>query len=81
MNNDRLRPQLGIYLAVALLFLLGAYLPSMQGEFLASDYRSVVNNPQLKSLRGLFSIWLLPPVPEYPPMDQYQPLTCTLWWI
>jgi len=81
MSNDRLRPHLGIYPAVALLFLLAAYLPSMRGEFLASDFRSVVNNLQLTSLRGLFSIWLLPPVPEYPSMDQYQPLTYTLWWI
>ena len=81
MSNDRLRPHPGIYLAVALLVLLGAYLPSMQGEFLASDFRTVVNNLQLTSLQGLFSIWLLPPAPEYPSMDQYQPLTYSLWWI
>jgi arylsulfatase A-like enzyme len=81
MTNGRLRPSFGLYFATALPFLLAAYLPSMRGEFLMSDFRAVVNNLQLTSLHGLLSIWLLPPNPEYLPMDQYQPLTYTLWWI
>lgn len=81
MSNASLRPHPGVYLAVFFVLLVAAYLPSMQGEFLASDFRTVANNPQLTSLRGLFSIWLLPPPPEYPAMDQYQPLTYTFWWI
>jgi arylsulfatase A-like enzyme len=80
MTSDHRRPRFGLYFVTALILLLAAYLPSMQGEFLMSDFRAVVNNLQLTSLHGLLGIWSLPPIPEFIPMDQYQPLTYTLWW-
>ena len=58
-----------------------AYLPAMQGQFLMSDLRVIVENPRLTSLPGLLSIWLPAASAQYPVLDQYQPLTYTLFWL
>lgn len=61
--------------------LLATYWPAIQGEFLMSDLRAVVHNPSLVGLEGLASLWTLSAGSDLPPMDQYQPLTYTLWWL
>ncbi|MBW2288246.1 MAG: sulfatase-like hydrolase/transferase [Deltaproteobacteria bacterium] len=63
--------------------LLGIYIafqPAMQGNFLMSDTRVVVENPRLLSLHGLLSIWSPGASDVYTRLDQYQPLTYTLLW-
>jgi Flp pilus assembly protein TadD len=57
------------------------YLPAMQGQFLMSDLRVIVENPRLTSLHGLASIWWPTAADPYPVLDQYQPLTYTLFWL
>jgi arylsulfatase A-like enzyme len=57
------------------------YLPAMQGQFLMSDLRVLVENPRLTSLHGLASIWWPTATDPYPVLDQYQPLTYTLFWL
>lgn len=81
MSLDRRLMSYALFLAASLLVLLVVYGPSMQGEFLASDFRVLVHNIQMQGLAGLASIWVLPPSPNFPPMDQYQPLTYSLWWV
>lgn len=58
-----------------------AYLPAMQGAFLMSDQRMLVENPRLTDLAGLASLWSPFPIGAYPPLDQYQPLSYTALWL
>jgi tetratricopeptide (TPR) repeat protein len=64
-------------LAGALLVLLTvtAYLPALHGGFIWDDDFYVTENPTLRSLRGLESIWLKPGA-----TSQYYPLVFTSFW-
>jgi arylsulfatase A-like enzyme/Flp pilus assembly protein TadD len=78
----RIRPNPSWGLAFAFLMLLcAAFVPALQGQFLMSDTRVIVENPRLLGLRGLLSFWSPAPSQIYPAVDQFQPLTYTLLWI
>jgi len=79
-TNPRPILQWGFFLLL-LLALVAVYLPAMQGQFLMSDMRVVADNSRLTSLAGLLSVWSPAPSNVYPAMDQYQPLTYTLFWL
>ena len=70
-----------LLILLLVLLLVVVYLPAMQGQFLMSDLRVVVENPRLTSLHGLLSIWSPAASDPYPVLDQYQPLTYTLFWL
>ena len=81
MTHPGMRPKIRWFYWLVAIPLLATYWPAIQGEFLMSDLRAVVHNPSLVGLEGLASLWTLSTGPEYPPMDQFQPLTYTLWWL
>jgi protein O-mannosyl-transferase len=62
--------------ACLLLLTLVAYLPALGNGFIWDDDDYVTANPTLRSLDGLFRIWLEPGA-----VPQYYPLTFTSLWI
>ena len=65
------------YLASSLVALaLIAYAPVIRGGFIWDDDDYVTNNPALRSVEGLKSIWLDPHA-----SPQYYPLVFTTFWI
>ncbi|MDE3099753.1 MAG: tetratricopeptide repeat protein [Verrucomicrobiota bacterium] len=53
-----------------------AYLPAWHAGFIWDDNQYVTNNPTLRSLHGLWQIWLQPGA-----TPQYYPLTFTTFWL
>ena len=63
--------------ALALLVLaFAAYWPLIHAGYIWDDYGYIVQNPHLRHLRGLWSIWFVPSS-----SIQYYPLVYTLFWI
>ena len=63
--------------ALALLVLaLAAYWPLIHAGYIWDDYGYIVQNPSLRHVRGLWSIWFVPST-----SIQYYPLVYTLFWI
>ncbi len=62
---------LGLVVAVAIV-----YWPTLQNGFVSDDFEGIINNPPLRSLQGLGSIWFEPGATV-----QYYPLTFTTFWI
>ncbi|MFQ5416971.1 MAG: tetratricopeptide repeat protein [Myxococcota bacterium] len=66
---------------VCLAVLMAAYGPSLRGDFLMSDRDALVTNLKLVGPAGLASIWLPDAADGFAPLDQYQPLTYTSFWL
>ncbi|MCG6981893.1 MAG: hypothetical protein LJE88_10835, partial [Deltaproteobacteria bacterium] len=68
--------------ALLIILLIGAaitvYLPAMKGGFIWDDEAHIVNNANLKSLKGLWQMWSNP---RSIPGRQVYPLTFTTFWI
>ena len=61
--------------ALIILLTLVAYLPALPGGFIWDDDSYVTENPTLRSLGGLETIWLKPGA-----TSQYYPLVFTSFW-
>jgi tetratricopeptide (TPR) repeat protein len=53
-----------------------AYQPAWNGKPLLDDADHLITDPEVRSLRGLISLWIAPP-----PTHQYHPLVDTVFWI
>ena len=53
-----------------------AYQPAWNGKPLLDDADHLITDPELRSVRGLISLWIAPP-----PTHQYHPLVDTIFWI
>src|SRR5438477_2462519 len=53
-----------------------AYQPAWNGKPLLDDADHLITDPELRSVRGLISLWIAPP-----PTHQYHPLVDTVFWI
>jgi protein O-mannosyl-transferase len=52
------------------------YQPAWNGKPLLDDTDHLITDPELRSVRGLISLWISPP-----PTHQYHPLVDTVFWI
>src|SRR5437660_1031759 len=52
------------------------YQPAWNGKPLLDDADHLITDPELRSVRGLISLWISPP-----PTHQYHPLVDTVFWI
>ncbi len=80
LDEERLpkisRPALIAQAGLLVLLTLAAYLPALRNGFIWDDDAHVTGNLTLRTVTGLFSIWLRPEA-----LPQYYPLVHTTFWI
>ncbi len=74
---NRLKGYRGLLFGIALVGVtVLTYQPAWNGKPLLDDADHLITDPELRSLRGLISLWIAPP-----PTHQYHPLVDTVFWI
>jgi tetratricopeptide (TPR) repeat protein len=68
-------------LLTLLVLVVGAYWPSMRGDFLWDDDYYVTNNKALNHPDGIEQIWMGIKNPKTYPVPQYYPMTHTSFWV
>jgi tetratricopeptide (TPR) repeat protein len=60
---------------VLFLVTLAVYVPVMNGDFIWDDDRLLLNNPHMRTLRGLLDLWIAPKT------ENYYPVTYSFLWL